>query len=56
MFGNFSKLIGSLVGGVIGVGVSKFGLPAEVATPEIQGAITVLLSALATFLFPANAK
>lgn len=52
--GNYSKLFGSLVGGVLGLAVSLFGLPAEWATPEIQGAITVLLGAAATFLFPAN--
>jgi hypothetical protein len=52
--GNYSKLIGSLVGGVIGIAVSRWGLPAEWATPEIQGAVTVILGAAATFIFPAN--
>jgi hypothetical protein len=52
--GNYSKLVGAVVGGVAGVLVSRFGLPTEFATPEIQGAVTVILSAVATFLFPAN--
>lgn len=52
--GNYSKLIGSLVGGALGLAVSILGLPAEAATPEIVSAVTVLLSAIATFLFPAN--
>lgn len=51
--GNYSKLIGSIVGGVVGIAVS-FGLPAEWATPELQGAIVVVLSAIATFIFPSN--
>jgi len=54
MLGNYSKFYGSLVGGIVGVLVSKYGLPAELATPEIQGAVTVLLAAVTTFLFPAN--
>lgn len=51
--GNYSKLFGSLIGGVVGLAVTRFGLPAETA-PEITGAITVLLSAAATWAFPAN--
>lgn len=54
MFGNYSKLVGSLTGGIIGVLVSRFGLPAEIATPEFTGAVTVLLSAVFTYFFPAN--
>ncbi len=54
--GNYSKLIGTLVGGIVGVLVSSFGLPADFATVEIQGAITVLIAGVAAFLFPANAK
>lgn len=52
--GNYSKLIGSIVGGVAGLLVAKGLLPSEWATPEIQGAIVVLLSAAATYFFPAN--
>lgn len=54
MFGNYSKLIGSLVGGIVGFGVSRLGLPAEIATPEVQGAITILLGAACTWAFPKN--
>lgn len=56
MLGNYSKLYGSLTGGVIGVLISRLGLPAELATPEVQGAVTVILSALFTFAFPANKR
>jgi len=52
--GNYSKLIGSIVGGLLGLGVSKGILPAELATPEIVAAITALFAAVATYLFPAN--
>lgn len=56
MLGNYSKLYGSLTGGIIGFVISRLGLPAEFATPEVQGALTILLSAAATALFPANQK
>jgi hypothetical protein len=52
--GNYSKLIGSLVGGLLGMLVSFGILPAEWATPEIQAAIVTLLSSIFTFAFPAN--
>jgi hypothetical protein len=56
MLGNYSKLIGSLVGGLFGMLVSFGIMPTEWATPEIQASIVTLLSAVFTFLFPANAK
>lgn len=52
--GAYSKMIGALVGGVAGFLVSMFGLPEAWATPEMQGAITVLLSTVFAFAFPAN--
>ncbi len=52
----FSKLWGSLIGGVIGIGISKFGLPAEFGSPEIVGALTTLVAAAGTFFAPANRK
>lgn len=52
--GNYSKLIGSFVGGAFGIGVSLFGLPPEWQDPEIIAAVTTLLAAIATYLFPAN--
>jgi len=50
----YSKLWGSLIGGVIGIGISKFGLPAEFGSPEIVGALTALVSAIGTWLAPPN--
>lgn len=52
--GNYSKLIGSIVGGIIGFGVAKGFLPAEWNTPELTSALTLVLSAIFTFAFPAN--
>ena len=51
--GNFSKAIGAIVGGVFGL-LAGTVIPAEYATPEMQGALTVLLSTFAVFIFPAN--
>ena len=53
---NYSKLFGSIIGGVLGIGVSKLGLPAEMNSPDMVAAITMLLSAIATYLAPANRK
>lgn len=53
--GSYSKFIGAVVGAVSGFLVARFGLPAEWATPEMQGAVTVFLSGIVTYLFPANA-
>lgn len=53
--GNYSKLIGSIVGGIIGWLGSKYALPPELTSPNIQAAATIILSAIATYLFPANA-
>lgn len=52
--GNYSKLYGSLIGGILGILVSKNVIPAEFNTPEIQSALTVIGAAILTFLFPAN--
>lgn len=52
--GNYSKLYGSLIGGVFGVLVSRLGLPAELASPDIQSAVIVLMSGLFTYAFPRN--
>lgn len=51
----YNKAIGALVGGLMGFGVSKFGLPAEMQDPEIVGAITTLLSLAMVYIFPKNA-
>ena len=52
--GNYSKLIGSLVGALAGALVSFGVLPESLATPEIQGSIVVVLSGVVTYFFPAN--
>lgn len=52
--GNYSKLIGSIVGGIIGWLGSTYALPPELTSPNIQAAATIILSALATYLFPSN--
>lgn len=54
MLGNYSKLIGSIVGAAAGALVAFGVLPEELATPELQAALVAVLSALATYLFPAN--
>lgn len=51
--GNYSKLIGSIVGAVFGIAVS-FGLPEALASEEIKMSVVAILSAVATFAFPAN--
>lgn len=56
--GNYSKMIGSLVGGGFGFAVAHWGLPVDFATPDIQAAVTGLITivggAAFTFIFPAN--
>lgn len=52
--GNYSKLYGSLTGGVLGYLISALGVPAALATPEMQAALTVVLSGLFTYAFPKN--
>ena len=52
--GNYSKLIGSVVGAVAGLLVSFGILPESLATPEVQASVVGLLSTVATFFFPAN--
>ena len=52
--GNFSKLIGSIVGAAIGFGVAKGFLPADWNTPDIVAAFTAVASAIFTWAFPAN--
>jgi hypothetical protein len=61
--GNYSKFIGSIVGGVLGIFAAKGIIPADSATPDNintilagVGALATIGSAIATFLFPANKK
>ena len=52
--GNYSKAIGSVLGGIVGI-VGAFGIPMEWATPEVQMGITTVVGALiGTFVSPAN--
>lgn len=53
MFGNYTKLAGSIVGAGLGYAVSH-GLPVSMATPEIQTGLTALGAAVLTWAFPAN--
>lgn len=52
--GNYSKLIGTLVGAGAGALVSFGLLPEALATPEVQAGVVAVLAAVATYLFPAN--
>ena len=54
---NYSKLIGSLIGGVVGM-LAAFGIDLSgVMTAEVQSAIaTVLGSLIGTFIAPKNVE
>lgn len=54
MLGSYSKLIGSIVGAAAGALVAFGVLPDSLATPELQASLVAVLSAIATYLFPAN--
>jgi len=54
MMGNYSKLIASIVGGLAGWAAARGFLPADLATPDVVAAATVIIAAVATYLFPAN--
>ena len=51
----YSKFIGSIIGGAIGL-AGLFGFSEQLAavTPEVQGGIVMLLSMVATYFAPAN--
>lgn len=51
---NYSKLIGSVIGGLLGFLVSKYGLPAELNSPDVITGLTGLACALGTYIAPAN--
>lgn len=54
-FATHSKLVGAVLGGVIGA-AAAFGLPVAWTTPELQVAATVLGAAVFTWMSPANAS
>ncbi|MCP4070273.1 MAG: hypothetical protein GY742_00860 [Hyphomicrobiales bacterium] len=52
--GKYNKLIGSIVGAVTGFGVAKGFLPDTWNTPDTVAAFTAVISAIFTWIFPAN--
>jgi hypothetical protein len=50
----YSKLVGSVVGALVGI-AAAFGLNVEAFTPEVQASLIVVLTAIGTFMAPANA-
>lgn len=52
--GNYSKLIGAIVGGAISYGVNKGILPAEWTDPTTVSAVTTVVISICVYLFPAN--
>jgi hypothetical protein len=52
---NYSKFIASIIGGVLGLLVAKFALPAElVSDAVVQGLTSIVMSSLAVYIAPAN--
>ena len=49
---NYSKFFGSIIGGLVGVGVTAFALPEP--SPELTAALSTILAAGFTYFFPAN--
>ena len=50
----YSKLIGSVIGALLGIGAA-FGINVEAFTPEFQESLIVVLTAIGTYISPANA-
>lgn len=52
---NYSKFIAAIIGGILGALVTRFGLPAELASDAIvQTITTTIISAAAVYIAPAN--
>ena len=51
--GRYSKLIGSVIGALVGI-AAAFGINVEAFTPEIQASLIVVLTAIGTYISPAN--
>ncbi len=54
--GNWSKLIGTLVGGLLGLAINFGLIPDGTITADVQSALVVLLAGIGTALFPPNVK
>jgi ABC-type antimicrobial peptide transport system permease subunit len=52
--GNYSKLIGSIVGGFLSWVVAKYALPPEWSSTEVVQGITIVIGSALVYLFPAN--
>jgi len=51
----YSKAIGSVLGALIGIGVTLGFLPADMQSPENIAAIMTVVTLIGTFFAPANA-
>lgn len=52
---NYSKFIASIIGGILGALVVRFGLPAELASDAVvQSFTSIVVSSLAVYIAPAN--
>lgn len=51
--GNYSKFFGAVVGAILSWGATK-GLPAELTGPEMNVALTGVITSFVVWLFPAN--
>ena len=56
MLGNYSKLFGAIVGGIVAWLVSNNLIPADFNTPDIVAGVTTVITAIFVYLFPANVK
>lgn len=54
--GKYSKLIGAVVGPVVGFVVAQFALPPEWASPEAITGVTGFVTAVFVWAFPPNAE
>jgi len=54
--GKYSKAIGTVIGALIGLGVSLGFLPESFQSPEVIGAITTITGLIGTIFAPKNAE
>ena len=53
--GKYSKLIGMVVGSVLGILVALGLMPEDLNTPELQAAVVTVAGAIGTYFAPKNA-